>query len=185
MSGHGIMAVYQQRKIFVGKPNTNSVKISESLQKKIEGLEFEDKTVVLVCIENDLIGIIAVSDSVRENAKHVIDDITNLGLGVVLLSGDNQRTVKSVAQRLGISTVLANVLPDEKSGQIRKLQEQGKKVAMIGDGINDAPALTQADIGIAMGSGTDVAMSAGHIILMKNDLHDILYALKIGKYYER
>lgn len=182
MSGHGITALYQQRKIFVGKPNINGVKMSESFQKKIEDLESEGKTVILVCIEDDPVGVIAVSDDIRKNARHVIDDIKNLGLDVILLSGDNQRTVKSVAQRLGISNVLANVLPDQKSGQIRKLQDQGKKVVMVGDGINDAPALTQADIGIAMGSGTDVAMSAGHVILMKNDLHDVLYALKIGKY---
>lgn len=182
LSGYGITGVYQQRKIFVGKPNANSIRISESFQKKIENLESEGKTVVLVCIEDDVAGIIAVSDSVRENAKHVIDEIKHLGLNVILLSGDNQRTAKSVAQKLDISTVLANVLPAEKSGQIRTLQEQGSKVVMVGDGINDAPALTQADIGIAMGSGTDVAMAAGHVILMKNDLHDVLYALKIGRY---
>ncbi len=182
LSGYGITGVYQQRKIFVGKPNANSIRISESLQKKIESLESEGKTVVLVCIEDDVAGIIAVSDSVRENAKHVIDEIKHLGLNVILLSGDNQRTAKFVAQKLGISTVLANVLPAEKSGQIRTLQEQGNKVVMVGDGINDAPALTQANIGIAMGSGTDVAMAAGHVILMKNDLHDVLYALKIGRY---
>jgi Cu+-exporting ATPase len=180
-SGYGITGVYQQRKIFVGKLNANNI-ISESFQKKIQSLESEVKTVVLVCIEDDVAGIIAVSDSVRENAKHVIDEIKHLGLNVILLSGDNQRTAKFVAQRLGISTVLANVLPAEKSGQIRALQEQGNKVVMVGDGINDAPALTQADIGIAMGSGTDVAMAAGHVILMKNDLRDVLYALKIGRY---
>jgi Cu+-exporting ATPase len=181
MSGHGIIAMYQQKKIFVGKPNI-SYTISESFQRKIETMESEGKTVVLVYIDDELIGVIAVSDSMRENARHVIDDIKNLGLDVILLSGDNQRTVQSVAKKLGIIKVLANVLPDAKSDQIRKLQQQGKKVAMVGDGINDAPALTQADIGIAMGSGTDVAMSAGHVILMKNNLHDVLYALKIGKY---
>lgn len=182
ISGYGVTGVYQQRKIFVGKPNTNSIRISESFQKKIESLESEGKTVVLVCVEDDVVGIIAISDSVRENAKHVICEIKHLGLNVMLLSGDNQRTTESVAQNLGISAVLANVLPAEKSGQIRNLQERGNKVVMIGDGINDAPALTQADIGIAMGSGTDVAMAAGHVILMKNDLHDVLYALKIGRY---
>lgn len=181
LSGYGITGVYQQRKIFVGKPNANNI-ISESFQKKIQSLESEGKTVVLVCIEDDVTGIIAVSDSVRENAKYVIDEIKHLGLNVILLSGDNQRTAKFVAQKLGISTVLANVLPAEKSGQIRALQEQGNKVVMVGDGINDAPALTQADIGIAMGSGTDVAMAAGHVILMKNNLRDVLYALKIGRY---
>lgn len=182
MSGHGIVAIYQQKRIFVGKPNTDDAKISESFQKKIEDLESEGKTVVLIRFEDDVVGAIAVSDTIRENARHVIDDIKNIGLEVVLLSGDNQRTVKSVAHKLGISNVLANVLPDMKSEQIRKLQGEGKKIAMVGDGINDAPALTQADIGIAMGSGTDVAMSAGHIVLMKNDLHDVLYVLKLGKY---
>jgi Cu+-exporting ATPase len=182
LSGLGISGIYQQKKIFVGKPDTDGITISESFRKKIDDLESEGKTVVLVYVEDNLIGLIAVSDSIRENARHVIDDIKHLGLDVVLLSGDNQRTVKSVAQKLGISNVLANVLPEMKSDQVRKIQNQGKKVAMVGDGINDAPALTQADIGIAMGSGTDVAMSAGHVILMKNDLHDVLYALKLGKY---
>ena len=182
MSGYGITASYQHRRIFVGKPNADGIKILESFQKKIEDLESEGKTVVLVCLEDDVAGIIAISDTIRENARHVIDDIKNMKLEVVLLSGDNQRTVQSVAQKLGIPNVLANVLPDMKSEQIKKLQREGKKVAMVGDGINDAPALTQADIGIAMGSGTDVAMSAGHVILMKNDLHDVLYALKLGKY---
>ena len=131
LSGLGISGIYQQKKVFVGKPNTDGIIISESFQKKIEDLESEGKTVVIVYVEESLIGLVAVSDSIRENARHVIDDIKHLGLDVVLLSGDNQRTVKSVAQKLGISNVLANVLPEMKSDQVRKIQNQGKKVATI------------------------------------------------------
>ncbi len=118
----------------------------------------------------------------RENAKHVVNEIKRMGKEVILMSGDNERTANAIARRLGIGSVLAQVLPETKAQEIKNLQNQGKKVAMVGDGINDAPALTQADVGIAIGSGTDVAMASGHVILMKSDLHDVLSALKIGKY---
>ena len=104
------------------------------------------------------------------------------GKKVVLLTGDNERTANAIAKKLGITHVLSQVMPQEKAKEVKKLQDQGKKVAMVGDGINDAPALTQADIGIAVGSGTDVAIASGHVVLMKSDLQGVLSALKIGKY---
>jgi Cu+-exporting ATPase len=191
ISGHGVAALYQEKRIFVGNPNAtiintiinNSSIIPQRLQSEISRLETEGKTVVAVFIEDKLIGLIAVADTLRDDAKHTIDEIKQMNKEIILMSGDNERTANSIASKLGINNVLAQVMPETKAQEVKKLQDQGKrKVAMIGDGINDAPALTQADVGIAMGSGTEVAMSSGNIILMKSDLHHVLSALKIGEY---
>src|SRR5215467_7153618 len=194
ISGHGVVASYLQNKIFVGSPKdlTNNYKDSNSdvaievlpgkLKSKIFDLEDEGKTVVTVYLENKLVGLIAVADTIRESSKYVIDEIRNTNIDIILMTGDNQRTANTIANKLGIKNVLAQILPETKAEEIKKLQNQGRMVAMIGDGINDAPALTQSDIGFAMGSGTDVEMSAGHIILMKSDLRCVLSAFKIGKY---
>ena len=155
------------------------------MQSKLTELESEGKTVVAVFIEHKLAGLIAVADTLRENAKYMIDEIKGMEekkYNIILMSGDNERTARAIAKELGISNVLAEVLPATKAQKIKELQIQGRKVAMIGDGINDAPALTQADIGIAMGSGTDIAMSAGNVILIKSDLNHIVSVLKIGEY---
>jgi Cu+-exporting ATPase len=194
ISGHGIMAFYQEKRIFVGSLTTNNTTITtninngsysiipQRLQSEISKLEAEGKTVVAVYIEDKLIGLIAVADTLRDDAKHTIDEIKQMNKEIILMSGDNKRTAKAIANKLGINNVLAQVTPETKAQEVKKLQDQGRKVAMIGDGINDAPALTQADVGIAMGSGTDVAMSSGHVILMKSDLYHVLSALKIGEY---
>lgn len=182
LSGHGIVATYIEKRIFVGSPRVNNGRIPEKLQPRITELESEGKTVVAVYVEDKLAGVIAIADTLRENAKYVIDEITCMGKQVILMSGDNERTAKAIAKKVGINDVLAQVLPEAKAQEIKNLQEQGGKVAMVGDGINDAPALTQSDVGIAIGSGTDVAMASGHVILMKSDLIDVLSALKIGKY---
>lgn len=196
ISGHGVVASYLQRRIFVGSPrgldnnndnggkNSNGIKeiFSDRLQSKVLDLEAEGKTVVTVYYENKLVGLIAVADTLRNTAKYLIDEIKNTNRDIILMTGDNQRTANAIAKKLAIKNVLAQVLPETKAKEIEKLQNQGKVVAMVGDGINDAPALTQSDIGIAMGSGTDVAVSSGHIILMKSDLHYVLSALKIGEY---
>jgi Cu+-exporting ATPase len=195
ISGHGIVASYLGERIFVGSPTfdkSNNVDedegeltrktIPEQLQSKIYDLESEGKTVVIVCMEDKCFGLIAIADTIRENAKYVVDEIKQMGKDVIIMSGDNQRTATTIAKKLGISKVLSQVLPEIKAQEIKKLQNQGKKIAMIGDGINDAPALTQSDIGIAMGSGTDIAVSSGNILLMKSDLRYILSALKISTY---
>jgi P-type Cu+ transporter len=196
ISGHGIVASYLQKRIFVGSPrglddnnssnsndNNNDNKIfPQRLQSKIFDLEAEGKTVVTVHLENKLVGLIAVADTLRSTAKYLIDEIKNTNIDIILMTGDNQRTADAIAKKLGIKNTLAQVLPETKAEEIKKLQNQDKVVAMIGDGTNDAPALTQSDIGIAMGSGTDVAVSSGHIILMKSDLRYVLSALKIGEY---
>jgi P-type Cu+ transporter len=189
ISGHGVMATYLQRRIFVGSPRASNNKandtittIPETVQPRIINLESEGKTVVTVFVDDRLAGLIAIADTIRNNAKSVIGEIKYSGKRVVLMSGDNQRTAQAIAKKLGIANVLAQVLPETKSHEIKKLQDQGKIVAMVGDGINDAPAMTQADVGIAMGSGTDIAKAAGHVILMKSNLEGVLFALKIGKY---
>jgi Cu+-exporting ATPase len=192
ISGHGIVALYQEKRIFVGNPytissssNNNRIIIPQRLESEISELEAKGKTVIAVFIENKLAGLIAVADTLRDDAKHTIDEIKHMNKEIILMSGDNKRTANSIVTKLGIKTVLAQATPEIKAQEVKKLQDQDKKkrkVAMIGDGINDAPALTQADVGIAMGSGTDVVMSSGHVILVKNDLHHVLSALKIGEY---
>lgn len=192
ISGHGVMATHLEKSIFVGSPRASKGKettttttrtIPDTVQSRVVKLESEGKTVVTVFVDDRLAGIIAVADTLRDNAKSIIDEIKRAGKQVVLMSGDNERTAQAIAKKLGIDNVLAQVLPETKAQEVKKLQDQGaKSVAMIGDGINDAPALTQADVGIAMGSGTDVAMASGHVILMKSDLDGVLFGLKIGKY---
>ena len=193
ISGHGVVASYLQKRIFVGSPrelnnynnggsNHATGRFPDRLQSKIFDLEAEGKSVVTVYSENNLVGLIAVADTPREDSKYIIDEIKKMKKQVILMSGDNKRTANTIAKKLGIESVMAQVSPEIKAQEIQRLQSQGKKVIMIGDGINDAPALTQADVGIAIGSGTDVAMSSGHVILMKSDLKHVLYALKLGRY---
>ncbi|MGI0043945.1 MAG: HAD-IC family P-type ATPase, partial [Nitrososphaeraceae archaeon] len=132
--------------------------------------------------EDKLAGMIAIADTLRNNARSIVDEIKSSGKDVILMTGDNERTADAIAKKLGINSFMAHVLPQTKAQEIMKLQNQKKKVAMVGDGINDAPALTQADVGIAMGSGTDVAQASGHVILLKSDLQDVVYAFKVGEY---
>ena len=186
LTGHGVVASYFERRIFVGnlRKNCNGTVISQNSLLRIANLESEGKTVVAVFVEDKLAGLIAVADTLRDNAEHVIAEIQHnmKKKDVILMTGDNQRTANAIAKKLGIQKVLSEVLPESKALEIKKLQDQGKKVIMVGDGINDAPALTQADIGIAIGHGTDATLSSGHIILMKSNLLQILYALRIGQY---
>ncbi len=188
ITGQGIVAKHKEQRITVTSPqsaNNNYLnKITNEIQSKIYELETQGKTVVTVLIEDKLIGIIAVADTLRENSVETVKQLQSMGKETILLSGDNKRTANAIAKKVGIKSVLAEVLPEQKAEKIKSLQNEKKKkvVAMIGDGINDALALTQADVGIAMRSGTDVAMDAGHVILMKNDLSDIVYAFKLAEY---
>ena len=188
VSGSGVLASFQKKKVFVGNvlgrgnDSDHQGYVPDDIKNKITYLESEGKTVVGMFIEDNLTGLIAIADTLRDNARYVIDEIKKMHKDVILMSGDNNRTATAIARELGIDVVLAEVSPENKATEIVKLQNQGKKVMMIGDGINDAPALTQANIGIAMGSGTDVAISSGHIILMKSDLYHVLYTLKLGQY---
>src|SRR6058998_3269708 len=139
------------------------------------------KTAVLVTIESKLAGIIALADTIKENAKEAINALKSKGKEVIMLTGDNERTANHIGKRLGIDRVIAQVLPQQKEQRISSLKSEGKIVAMVGDGINDAPALAKADLGIAIGSGTDVAKETGGIILIKNDLRDVVTAFDLGR----
>lgn len=184
--GHGLRATYADHTILIGNRklmDDNNIPGTETVDTTLTQLEIQGKTGTLVAIDNKLAGIIALADTIKENAKDAIDILTNsMGMEVAMLTGDNQRTAKAVASKLGISRVIAQVLPQQKQQVISKLRDEEKKVvAMVGDGINDAPALAEADLGIAIGSGTDVAKETGGIILIKDDLMDVPIALDLGK----
>ncbi|HET7148439.1 MAG TPA: heavy metal translocating P-type ATPase [Candidatus Nitrosopolaris sp.] len=186
VSGHGLRAVFADHTILIGNRklmDDNDIPVPETVETTLNQLEIQGKTGTIVAIDNKLSGIIALADTIKENAKDAIDILTNsMGIGVVMLTGDNERTAKAVASKLGISRVIAQVLPQQKQQVISKLRAEEKKVvAMVGDGINDAPALAEADLGIAIGSGTDVAKETGGIILIKDDLIDVPIALDLGK----
>ena len=184
ISGQGLKAVYQGLVILVGTRKLmieNSVTIGESAESKLTELENLGKTAVLLTADSKLYGILALADTTKESAKIAIDDLKSKGKEVIMLTGDNERTAKSIASQLGIERVVAQVLPQQKEKVISGLKSVGKTVAMVGDGINDAPALAAADLGIAIGSGTDVAKETGGIILIKGDVRDVSIALELGK----
>ena len=160
----------------------NKISIDTNIEKRLLQLEQDGKTAVLVSINNRLSGIIAISDTIKEGAKEVIEKLKKKGIDSIMLTGDNERTAKAVASKIGINRVIAEVLPHQKEEIVNNLKiKENKVVAMVGDGINDAPALARADIGIAIGSGTDVAKETGGIILIKNDIRDVITALELGK----
>ncbi|MDP2646370.1 MAG: heavy metal translocating P-type ATPase [Desulfobacterales bacterium] len=181
--GHGIKAGYQGREILLGNRRLfkNEGIGMEDLLEKMEQLEEQGKTAMLIAIDGKPAGIIAVADTLKENAKLAVEQLRKMGIQVVMITGDNKRTAYAIAKQVGIETVLAEVLPEDKANEVKKLQEQGLKVAMVGDGINDAPALAQADVGLAIGSGTDVAKETGDIILIRDDICDVVAALEIGR----
>jgi Cu+-exporting ATPase len=185
ISGHGLKATYSNHTIMIGNRKMmedNQVAVTESVDAKLSEFEKEGKTAVLVAIDNTLSGIIAISDTIKENVKDVVQALKAKGIEVIMLTGDNERTANAVASKLGINRVIAEVLPRQKEEVIAKLKtKEDKVVAMVGDGINDAPALARADLGIAIGSGTDVAKETGGIILIKDDIRDVVTALDLGK----
>ncbi|MGB3974130.1 MAG: heavy metal translocating P-type ATPase [Peptococcia bacterium] len=180
--GHGIEVVIQGKNILLGNKKLMADKnIELSLQEESDRLAAEGKTPMFVVIDNKLAGIIAVADVIKPSSKRAIELLHNMGIEVAMLTGDNKRTAEAIARQVGIDIVLAEVLPQDKANEVKKLQTEGKKVAMVGDGINDAPALAQADIGIAIGSGTDVAMESADIVLMRSDLMDVPTAIQLSK----
>ena len=185
ISGHGLKATYSNHTIMIGNRKMmedNQVAVSESVDAKLSEFEKEGKTAVLVAIDDTLSGIIAISDTIKENVKDVVQVLKAKGIEVIMLTGDNERTANAVASKLGINRVIAEVLPWQKEEVVAKLKtKEDKIVAMVGDGINDAPALARADLGIAIGSGTDVAKETGGIILIKDDIRDVVTALDLGK----
>jgi len=150
-------------------------------EHKMEILESEGKTAIMVAIDDNIEGIIAVADSLKPSSQMAITALKNLGIESIMITGDNEKTARAIAQKVGIEKIIANVLPADKAKEIKKLQSQGKFVAMVGDGINDAPALAQADIGIAIGSGSDIAKETGGIILIRDDIMDVPRAIRLSK----
>jgi Cu+-exporting ATPase len=151
------------------------------LEADLANLEGDGKTVMILGIDGKAVGVLAAMDTPKEHAIEAIQHLKSLNLEVAMLTGDNERTAKAIANQLGINNVIANVLPWEKEEAIKKLQSEGKVVAMVGDGINDAPALATADIGIAIGSGTDIAKETGGIVLIKDDLRDVALGVELSK----
>ena len=181
IEGQGVSGTVSGSKILVGSPkNQSEIEFSAEFKTKIIKLQNEAKTVIAVAQDERVIGLIAIQDAPKENAKQAISDLHQLGLKTVMLTGDNQQVADAIAGQVGIDQVIAEVLPVDKAEAIKNLQKK-HHVAFVGDGINDAPALTQADVGIAMGSGTDVAIDAGGIVLIKNDLEDVVRALKLSR----
>ncbi|MFH1896287.1 MAG: HAD-IC family P-type ATPase, partial [bacterium] len=182
--GHGVLADWENKKILFGtrKLMTDN-QISPSLiEKRVVVLEDQGKTAMILAQDKEIIGIIAVADTLKDYSKEAVKMLHKMGKKVAIITGDNKRVGQAIAQQVGIDRVLAEVLPQEKSAEIKKLQGEGNIVAMVGDGINDAPALAQADLGIALGSGTDVAMETGEMVLIKDDLRDVVTAIDLSKY---
>jgi len=160
---------------------SNQVSIPGHLAQRADELKSEAKTVVFYSCGTSVIGIIAIADQVKENAAQAVEDIRDMGIDIYMLTGDNAQTASVIAEKVGIQHFQANVMPTDKGNFVKELQEQGKVVAMVGDGINDSHALAQADVGIAMGSGTDIAMESAGITLMHSDLKQIAKAIALSK----
>ena len=159
----------------------HKVPVSHEIQETLERFQSDGKTAMLLALDKDIVGAIAVADTLRENSNRAVAELRKNGIEIIMITGDNQRTAEAIAKHLGIDRVFADVLPADKVQWVKKLQGEGKFVAMVGDGINDAPALAQADIGIAIGAGTDVAIETGNIVLMKSDPYDIVAAIRLSK----
>ncbi len=180
--GSGITAFDKSgKKIIIGNRDMFSQENAGRLENKLQKLESEGKTTLIVGVDKDIIGLISLADVLKEDSKKAIDSFQDSGYDVWLVTGDNERVGNAVAKQLGIKNVISQAKPKDKMNKIGQLQKEGKVVAMIGDGVNDAPALTKADVGIAIGAGTDVAIQAGGIILMRNSIYDAYVALALGK----
>ncbi|KKQ83233.1 MAG: Heavy metal translocating P-type ATPase, partial [Candidatus Daviesbacteria bacterium GW2011_GWF2_38_7] len=181
--GHGVEGIINKKRVIFGnrKLMDREKIIWRKMEANIEKLESEGKTVMMLAVEGELAGLIAVADTLKQTSKKAIDTLSKMGIEAVMITGDNERTAKAIAKQAGIKRVLAEVLPDQKEAEVKKIQAEGKVVAMVGDGINDAPALAAANIGIAMGTGTDVAMEAAGITLVSKDLASVAEAIELSK----
>src|SRR3990167_5901326 len=183
LAGHGVEAVVDNKHVLVGTlklMRDRKVDIS-SIQKQIDQLLSDGKTIMVLAVDGKVAGVAGAQDPIKENARKAIDAMRTLGLEVAMITGDNQKTADSIGNKLGIERIFAEVLPGDKAKYVKKLQDEGKFVAMVGDGVNDAPALAQADIGIAIGAGTDVAIETAKVVLMKSDPADVLRAIRLSK----
>ena len=203
LSGMGVKAIVNNKHILFGNRklikkfnvhfviDTNNTRLRDKdgsndndddiLEEKMTKLESEGKTVMILAVEGHIAGLIAVADTIKESSANAVKALKEMGIEVIMLTGDNEKTARAVAQKVGISNVIANVMPGEKAKIVKQLQSKGKIVGMVGDGINDAPALAQADIGIAIGSGSDIAKETGGIVLIKDDIMDVARAIKLSR----
>ncbi len=182
IEGKGVRANYNNQIAFVGSNRLLvDVNISQEMITRAKQLQKEAKTVVYVGLDKKIIGLVAIQDVPKPSSKEAIAELKRRGLMTVMLTGDNERVAHAIAAEVGIDKVIAEVMPNDKAQQIKKLQDKGRKVAFVGDGINDAPALSTADVGIAMGSGTDIAIDSGGIVLVQNDLRGVVRALDISQ----
>lgn len=181
--GHGIRASVNGREVLLGNKKLmveQSIEI-KGIEERFTSYAEEGKTPMFMALDGNIAGVIAVADVVKENSRRAIESLHKMGIEVAMITGDNRKTAEAIARQVGIDRVLAEVLPQDKASEVKKLQDEGKKVAMVGDGINDAPALAQADVGIAIGSGTDVAIESADIILMRSDILDVVTAVQLSK----
>jgi len=184
LAGRGVRGTVDGVQMVVGTQRLMEeigAEVDEATRQSAERLFDQGKTLVFASMEGRVVGLIAVADQLKENAAEVLARLRRMGLQVIMITGDNRRTAEAIAGQAGVDRYLAEVLPQDKVMEVRKLQEEGLIVAMVGDGINDAPALAQADVGIALGSGTDVALEAGGIVLIRNDLEDVVTAIQLSK----
>lgn len=181
--GHGVSAKVEGRSVLIGNlklMNREKIALGE-LEEKSRSLADDGKTPMFIAIDNKAAGIVAVADTVKEDSAEAIKALQGLGIEVVMITGDNRRTAEAIARKVGVTRVLAEVLPEDKANNVHQLQAEGKQVAMVGDGINDAPALAQADVGLAIGTGTDVAIEASDITLIKGSLKGVVTAIEVSR----
>jgi len=174
----GNLKMMRREGVALGDPSAGS---GQSFEQKAAALADDGKTPMYVAVDGQLAGIVAVADTVKEDSAEAIAVLQKMGIEVVMITGDNRRTAEAIARKVGITRVLAEVLPEDKAHNVHLLQAEGKKVAMVGDGINDAPALVQADVGLAIGTGTDVAIEASDITLIKGSLKSVVTAIEVSR----
>jgi len=183
IAGHGVQGLVSKKQVYFGNRKLmerERISLNKYLSQ-IEKLEIQGKTVMMIAVDKKLAGFIAVADTLKETAKEGVKSLQDKGIEVLMITGDTNRTAQAIAEKVGIKRVLAEVSPDQKESEVRKIQAEGKKVAMVGDGINDAPALAAADVGIAMGSGTDVAIESADIVLVNKDIRSVALGIELSK----
>ena len=181
--GLGVIATLHEKRILIGNKklmDREQVDVT-AFEARVAALTDTGRTAMYVAVDGTLAGIVGVADKIRESAKSAIKELQAMGVQSVMLTGDNRRTAEAVAKQLGLDTVIAEVLPEDKANQIKKLQAEGRKVAMVGDGVNDAPALAQAEVGIAIGAGTDVAVETADVVLVKNNPADVASSIHLAR----
>jgi len=181
--GKGVIAKVQRKEIIIGNRvlfKKKNISFSKEIEEKISQLEYDGKTVIFIALSKKILGVMAIADTLKETTKDAIKEFEKMNFNVAMITGDNAKTANAIANQIGIKKVLAEILPQDKANEVKKLQDNGETVAFVGDGINDAIALTQADVGIAIGSGTDVAIESGEIVLIKDDLMDAVAAVQLS-----